>query len=42
MKLLTAAIVCLAVLYAVDAFVFGGWYFNVADQAVQQAYALNW
>lgn len=42
MKHLTAALVCLAVLYAVDTLFFGGWYFNVAGQAIEQACALNW
>ena len=42
MKHVAAAIVCLAVLYAVDAIAFGGWYFGVAGQAVAKAYALHW
>lgn len=42
MKHLTAALVCLGVLYAVDALFFNGWYFGVAAQAVGQAFALDW
>jgi hypothetical protein len=42
MKHLAAAIVCLVVLYAVDAFLFGGWYFSVAGQVIQNAYAFTW
>ena len=42
MKHLAAGIVCLAVLYAVDAIAFDGWYFGVAGQAVAKAYALHW
>jgi len=42
MKQFTAALVCLAVLYAVDSFFFDGWYFNIAAQAAAQAYALVW
>ena len=41
-KPMAAVMVCVAVLYAIDALCFGGWYFGVADQAVRQAYALNW
>lgn len=42
MKHLAAACVCFIVLYGLDALCFGGRYFIVADQAIQQAYALNW
>jgi hypothetical protein len=42
MKQVAVAIVCVAVLYAIDALCFGGWYLGIAGQAVQQAYALNW
>jgi hypothetical protein len=42
MRHLTAAVVCLCVLYAVDAMFFDGWYFGVASQAVSQAFALDW
>ncbi|MGH6670545.1 MAG: hypothetical protein ACRECV_01045 [Xanthobacteraceae bacterium] len=42
MKHLTAAVVCLVVLYAVDSFFCDGWYFGAAAQAAAQAYALVW
>lgn len=37
-----AALVCLATLYAVDAYFCNGWYFGMAAQVVDQAYAFNW
>jgi hypothetical protein len=42
MKPLAAALVCLAVLYAVDSLWFDGWYFAAATQAVERAYVLAW
>ncbi len=42
MKQLVAAMVCLGTLYAIDVFFFDGWYFGIASQMIQQAYALNW
>ncbi len=42
MKHLGAAIICLVVLFAVDAFFFDGWYFGVAAQIVENAYSLDW
>jgi hypothetical protein len=42
MKHLTAAIVCIVVLYGVDALLFGGWYFSSATKAVEQTYRLQW
>jgi hypothetical protein len=42
MKHLAAACVCFIVLYGVDALCFGGRYFTVADQAIEQACSLDW
>jgi hypothetical protein len=42
MRHLIAAIVCLAVLYAVDSFFFNGWYFGVAAQVVEKASTVTW
>jgi hypothetical protein len=42
MKQLATVIVCLVVLYAVDAYFFGGWYFSIAGQVVDRAYAFSW
>ena len=42
MKHLTAAIVCIAVLYAMDALLFNGWYFSNATKAIEKTYALRW
>jgi hypothetical protein len=42
MKHLTAAILCIAVLYGIDALFYGGWYFNYASRAIEHTYALQW
>ena len=42
MKHLTAAILCIAVLYGLDAVFFGGWYFSNATKAIEQTYSLSW
>ena len=42
MKHVTAALICLGILYAVDALLFNGTYFAVAEQAVARAWALDW
>jgi hypothetical protein len=42
MKHLIAAAVCLATLYAVDAYFFNGWYFGIATQVIDKAYTLTW
>jgi hypothetical protein len=42
MKHLTAAIVCVTVLYGIDVLFFGGWYYSNATRAIEQAYALRW
>lgn len=42
MKHVTAAMVCIVALYAIDALFFGGWYTGVAGQAIDKAVALNW
>jgi hypothetical protein len=42
MKQLTAAIVCIAVLYGIDALFYGGWFFNNATKAVEHAYTIRW
>jgi hypothetical protein len=42
MKQLTAAILCIAVLYGLDAVFFGGWYFSNATKAIEQTYSLSW
>jgi hypothetical protein len=42
MRHLTAAVICFVILYAVDSMFFGGWYFAVANQAIERAWALNW
>jgi hypothetical protein len=42
MKPLAAVIVCFAILCAVDALWFDGWYLDAATQAVEQAYARAW
>jgi hypothetical protein len=42
MKHLTAAIVCITVLYGVDALFFGGWYFTSAAKALEKTYSLQW
>ena len=42
MKHLTAAIVCITVLYGVDALFFGGWYFTSATKAIEKTYSLQW
>jgi len=42
MKHVTAALVCLGILFAVDAMFFNGWYLGAAEQAVAQAWALDW
>ena len=41
-KPLTAAIICLGILYAVDAMYFDGWYFAATNQAIDRVRALNW
>lgn len=42
MKHLIAATVYVAALYAVDACFFDGWYFGIAAQVIEKAYAINW
>jgi hypothetical protein len=42
MKQLTAAIVCIAVLYGIDALFYGGWFFNNATRAIEHSYTLQW
>jgi hypothetical protein len=39
---LIGAVVCLASLYAVDAYFFDGWYFGIAAQVIQRAYTVAW
>jgi hypothetical protein len=41
-KPLTAAVICLGILYVVDAMYFGGWWFAATNQAIDHAWALNW
>jgi hypothetical protein len=42
MKQLTAAILCIAVLYGLDAVFFSGWYFSNATKAIEKTYSLSW
>jgi hypothetical protein len=42
MKHLTAAIVCIAALYGIDALFYGGWFFGNATRAIEHAYTLQW
>ncbi len=42
MRHLTAAVICLAILYAVDSMFFGGWYFAIANQAIERVCAIDW
>jgi hypothetical protein len=42
MRHLIAAVVCLAALYAADAYLCNGWYFGVAAQVIEQASTLAW
>jgi hypothetical protein len=42
MKHLTAVIVCIAVLYGIDALFYGGWFFNNATKAIEHSYTLQW
>jgi hypothetical protein len=41
-KHLNAALICFGILYAVDAYFFGGWYLGIAKQAFAQAWSLHW
>jgi hypothetical protein len=41
-KHLSAALICLGVLYVVDAYFCDGWYFGMAKEAFAQAWALYW
>jgi len=42
MKHLTAAIVCIAVLYGLDALFYDGWYFSNVTKAIEHTYRLRW
>jgi len=42
MKQLTAAIVCIGVLYGIDALFYGGWFFSNATKAVEHVYTIRW
>jgi len=42
MKHLSAAILCIAVLYGIDAVFYGGWYFSMATTAIERASKLDW
>jgi hypothetical protein len=42
MKHLSAAIVCIVVLYGIDALFYGGWFFNNATKAIEHSYTLQW
>jgi hypothetical protein len=42
MRHLTAAVICFAILYAVDSMFFDGWYFAVANQMIERVRAMNW
>jgi hypothetical protein len=42
MRHLTAAAICFAILYTVDAMFFGGWYFAAANQAIDRIWAMGW
>ncbi len=42
MKNVAAGLICFALLYGIDALCFGGRYLSVANQALEEAYALNW
>ncbi len=39
---LKAAIVCIMVLYGVDAFLFNGWYFATTEQIIATAQPIDW
>jgi hypothetical protein len=41
-KHLKAALICLGILYVVDAWFFDGWYLGIAKQAFAQVWALHW
>lgn len=42
MAQLKAVIVCLVVLYAVDAVLFNGWYFTTTEQIIANASTIGW
>ncbi len=42
MKHLTAAAVCIAFLYGVDAIWFNGWYFEAINQALSVIWTRGW
>jgi hypothetical protein len=42
MKHLTAALVCVAVLYGIDAAWFDGWYFGALNKVVGAVWARGW
>lgn len=42
MQQLKVALVCVAVLYGVDAIWFNGWYVAAADRVIARAWQLDW
>lgn len=42
MKHLTAVIVCIAVLFVIDALFYGGWFFGNATRAIEHVYTIQW
>ncbi len=42
MKHLTAVIVCIGVLYVIDAMFYGGWFFGNATRAIEHVYTIQW
>lgn len=42
MAQLKAAIVCIVVLYGVDAMFFNGWYFATTEQIIAHAHTIDW